>query len=188
MSRGSGLRAPNSSFRLPEGSESCKMSILDFKEIGMEYKELLTEFGKACGLDDMRFDDENVTVIQADDIQLSFMEVPATRRLAMFADVAEKPHDGCERLYETLLEAQHLGMATGGAIFSISPNGTISLYRQDPLVDLDVALLSKIVEDFLNLIDRWRELIAAYRPDVSLERDKTPAEDFALGSSDFMQV
>lgn len=153
----------------------------------MEYKELVTAFGKACGLDGLRFDDEGVAAIQADDIRLSFMEVPEARRLVMFADVADKPDGNCG-LYETLLEAQHLGMATGGATFSISPDGKISLYRLDPLVDLDAELLAKIVESFLNLVDRWREIIAAYRPGESPAKDETLPEKAALGSPGFMRV
>lgn len=154
----------------------------------MEYKELLTEFGKVCGLDDLKFDDEGVAAIQADDIRLSFMEVPEARRLVMFADVADKPDGNCGRLYEALLAAQHLGMATGGATFSISPDGKISLYRFDPLVDLDVELLAKIVESFLNLVDKWREIIAAYRPGESPTKGETLPEAAELESSGFLRV
>lgn len=152
----------------------------------MEYNELLNEFGKACGLDGLKFDDEGVAVILADDISLSFMEVPETRRLVMFADIANTPYGNCERLYKALLEAQHLGIATGGATFSISPNGKIALYRQDPLMDLDVALLKTIVENFLNLVDRWRELIAAFCPDESPAQDEDPSEEAAPDSSAFV--
>ena len=159
----------------------------------MEYRELLTGFAKACGLDGLTFDDEGVAVILADDISLSFMEVPEARRLVMFADVARTtPSGNCERLYKALLEAQHLGMATGGATFSISPEGKISLYRLDPLVDLDVEVLTKIVENFLDLIDRWREIIAAYRPDEPSEeeepREEEPLEQETLENSGFMRV
>ena len=159
----------------------------------MEYRELIREFGARCGLEDLEFDDDGVAVILADDIRLSFMEASEARRLVMFADVARTtPSGNCERLYKALLEAQHLGMATGGATFSISPEGKISLYRLDPLVDLDVEVLTKIVENFLDLIDRWREIIAAYRPDEPSEEEEPREEELleqeTLENFGFMRV
>lgn len=154
----------------------------------MEYKELIDEFGRMCGLDGLEFDEDGIAAIMADDIRLSFMEVAATRQLVMFADVAEKPHGSLERLYETLLKAQHLGEATDGATFSLSPDGTISLYRLEPLAGLDVKLLAKIVEDFLNLIAQWRELIAKYRPDAAPAADDLPAEGLSSATFHFLRV
>lgn len=155
----------------------------------MEYKELVTEFGKMCGLDGLEIDEDGIAAIMADDIRLSFMEVAATRQFVMFADVAEKPRGNLERLYETLLKAQHLGEATDGATFSLSPDGTISLYRLEPLVDLDAKLLAKIVESFLNLTEQWRGLIAEYRPDAAPPpADETPAEGLSPATFSFLRV
>lgn len=142
----------------------------------MEYRELVGAFAAAMGAEGIRFDDEGVAQIQADDTELSFMELPGTRQLVMYADVADKPDGSCERLYETLLKAEHLGGLTGGATFSISPAGQITLHRTDRLADLDVAQLMKTVEAFLNLVDKWRAAIGAYRSDESTDK----ADDGAL--------
>lgn len=133
----------------------------------MEFRELISGFGEACGVGELVLDENDVARIQADDIVLSFMEVPATRRLVMFADVADRPEEGAGQLFETLLRAQYLGGVLEGASFSVSPEGTITLHRSDRLVDLDAATFAKTVEAFLNLVDKWREAVAAFRPDAA---------------------
>ena len=150
----------------------------------MEYRELVGAFAAAMGVEDVLFDDEGIAQIQADDTELSFMEVPATRQLVMCADVADTPDGGRERFYETLLKANHLGGVTGGATFSISPAGRISLHRTDALVDLDVAKLTKTVEAFLNLVDKWRAAIAAYRSEAPTDSaaDGTLPANLGLGA------
>ena len=154
----------------------------------MEFKELMGALGEQCGLGELSIDEDGVAAIMADDILLSFVEIPATRQLAMYADVADKPEGDCGRLYETLLEAQYLGGVTEGSTFSISPKGKISVHRVDALWDLDVELLMKIVEGFLNLIDRWREVIRLYRPEESVDETGMP-DNFALGAnSGFLSV
>ena len=135
------------------------------------------------GVEDVLFDDEGIAQIQADDTELSFMEVPGTRQLVMYADVADTPDGGRERLYETFLKAEHLGGMTGGATFSISPAGRITLHRTDMLADLDVAKLTKTVEAFLNLVDKWRTAISSYHYEVPADNaeDGTLPTNLGLG-------
>lgn len=155
----------------------------------MEFKQLMSELGEKCGIGELPVDDDGVAMLQADDILLSFVEIPATRQLVTYAVVAEKPDDSLERLYETLLEAQYLGAVTSGATFSVSPDGEIVLHRMDALVDLDAAMLMKTMETFLNLVDKWREVIDAYRPDELPQNDDANMPGLGLGKdSGFMTV
>lgn len=137
----------------------------------MEFKQLMSEVGVKCGIGEIPVDEDGVAMLQADGILLSFIEIPATQQLVTYAVVAEKPEGSLERLYETLFEAQYLGAVTSGATFSLSPDGEIVLHRMDALVDMDVATLMKTMETFLNLVDKWREVIGAYRPDELPQND-----------------
>ena len=155
----------------------------------MDYKELVSAFGKACGLDEINIDDNGFAMMQADDILLTFMEVSATRQIVMFADIAEKSEETRGRLYESLLQAQYLGDSTGGAVFAISPDGKIVLYRVDTLADLDVERFAKTVENFLNIVDMWRGFVATYdSSDMRDEKKESTPDMFLGGVSGFMQV
>lgn len=148
----------------------------------MEFSGLIAEFGAACGVGALEADDNGIVRVQADDIVLSFMELPVRRQIVMFADIAEKPDEGAGQLLETLLQAQYLGGVLDGACFSISPEGTISLHRSDRLVDLEAASFAKTVESFLNLVDKWREVVAEFRPG---EADATTGENLPLDGNLF---
>lgn len=50
----------------------------------MEFKQLMSELGEKCGVGDLPVDDDGVAMLQADDILLSFVEIPATRQLVTF--------------------------------------------------------------------------------------------------------
>lgn len=153
----------------------------------MEYRELILKFAESCGIDGSQLFDENgVASILADDTTLSFTELPTTRQIVTLASVADKPSGDVGRLYETLLESQHLGRLTEGASFSLSPEGLITLHRRDSLAELDVAAFAKVVENFLNVVDKWREMIGSYRPDApqTPEEERLAADEKFL----FMQV
>ena len=140
----------------------------------------------------MEFDGEGTTALKADDTLVTFIELPATRQILVSATVAEKPKGDCAQLFETLLQAHHLGGATEGAAFSLSQTGMVSLQRTEALSELDLALFSRIVERLLNQVDKWRTIIGAYVPgeakgEAAAERPLSPG-DFLGGNPGFMQV
>ena len=156
----------------------------------MEYRKLVGDFAAGLGVTDLSFDEDGVARLSADDMVVSFMEVPERRALLIWSEVATPPPENLTRLYRLLLDAMFMGRATQGATFSCE-NDTIYLHRMDPLVDLDPDSLSRTVEEFLNLVEKWRDVIGSFHADEA----ETPAprtEDppaFGLGGpSDFMQV
>lgn len=157
----------------------------------MEFRELVTAFGRACGVEEMEFDDKGVAALEADDYLISFIELPATRQMLVSVTVAEKPQGDGGPLFETLLKASHLGGATDGAAFSLTQEGMIALQRIEALSELDLALFSRVVESLLNQADKWRAVIAAYVPGeakaASNETGPTPS-DFLGGNAGFLQV
>lgn len=143
----------------------------------MEFKELMALFGEQCGVGALEVDENGVAAIQADETRLSFMELPTTRQLVLFAEIAALPEAGREKLYEALLMAQYVGAALDGATFALSPDGELMLQRFDALVDLDLAKFATVVESFLNQVDKWREIVTAYRPDEAPAETKAAEEE-----------
>ena len=158
--------------------------LFETKQI-MEYRTLISQFAAQLGVTDFALDDENVARLQADDMTLAFMEVPERNALLTWCEVATPPPEKLEQLYRLLLEASFMGRATQGAAFSLDRD-TVYLHRVDPLVNLDANSLSEIVEDFLDLVEHWRGVIAAFRADDSDSSADLPAPD--LGSSGFLRA
>ena len=156
----------------------------------MEYRKLVGDFAAGLGVTDLSFDEDGVARLSADDMVVSFMEVPERRALLIWSEVATPPPENLARLYRVLLDAMFMGRATQGATFSCE-NDRIYLHRMDALVDLDPASLSTIVEQFLNLIEKWRDVIMSFRADETAPAGSKAAEPPAFGlggSSGFMQV
>ena len=156
----------------------------------MEYKALFHEFAVGLGVEDLAFDEEGVASLAADDIVVSFMEIPERQALLMWAEVATPPPENLMQLYKLLLEAMFMGRATQGATFSCEGE-KVYLHRTDELANLDPNGLAKIVEDFLNLVEKWRDVIETFRADESRAEGAVAEEPpaFGLGGpSGFLQV
>ena len=157
----------------------------------MEYRQLVSAFAAGLGVTDIAFDEEGIARLAADDMVVSFMEVPERRAILTWAEVATTPPENLTQLYKFLLEAMFMGRATQGASFSCEED-TIYLHRMDSLADLDPEGFLKIIEEFLNLVEKWRDVIRSFRADESEASEKSATEeppDFGLGGpSGFMQV
>lgn len=154
----------------------------------MEYRTLISQLAAQLGIADLTFDEENVVRLQADDMTLALMEIPEKNALLMWSEVATPPPEKLEQLYRLLLEASFMGRATQGATFSLD-KGAVYLHRIDPLVNLDATSLSEIVEDFLNLVEKWRSVIETFRADDSAAETE-PEEDLStnLDSNGFLRA
>ena len=153
----------------------------------MEYRTLISRFAAGLGVADVAFDEENVMRLQADDMTFAFMEIPERNALLMWSEVATPPPEKLEDLYRLLLEASFMGRATEGAAFSVD-KGVVYLHRVDPFVDLDVERLSQIFEGFVNLVEKWKGVIEAFRADDSAADPETETAPSALGLNGFLQV
>lgn len=154
----------------------------------MEYRALLTELASGLGISSLSFADDGVVRIRADEVTVSFMEVPDRRALLMWSEVATPPPENLTQLYRLLLEAMFMGRATQGASFSIEDNA-VYLHRMDELVNLDSQELAKILEAFINLVEQWRKVIEAFRADNSEPAvELASAEQPGFDLRGFMQV
>ena len=159
----------------------------------MEFRKLVGDFAAGLGVMDISFDEDGIARLTADDMVVAFMEVPERRSLLIWSEVATPPPEKLAQLYKLLLEAMFMGRATQGATFSCE-NDKIYLHRMDALVDLEPESLSKIVEEFLNLVEKWRDVINTFRADetgtetASSEEAVEPLSFGLGGPAGFMQV
>ena len=127
----------------------------------MEYRSLITKFAESLGIADLVFDEHGVTRLSTDEVTIAFMEAHERNSLLMWSNVATPTLENREELYKVLLESSFMGRGTQGATFSLD-HGDVYLHRIDPFVNLDVATLSTIVEDFLNLVEKYRHIIQIF--------------------------
>ena len=130
----------------------------------MDIKELMEAFARDFGVEGVAADEDGVYTLSIDDMAVSFAETPDAR-LATWAEVCEPPPEGREHLYRTLMEAMFMGEGTGGAAFTIErETGKVYLHRFDALVALDGESFKAMLENFVNVLEEWRGLIADFRP------------------------
>ena len=153
----------------------------------MELKEIMAAFAAELGLEALEPDADGLFHLAVDEMTISFAELKDAGQLVTLAEVCEPPPETQSRLYRMLMEAMHMGSATGGAMFSVAPDGEmIFLQRFDALVALDYDGFKAMLEKFVNVLEEWRQTVAAFRAiepaikDVKEEND-AKMRQFGLG-------
>lgn len=94
-----------------------------------EAQELLGEFGKGIGMDDLAFDAENSCTMSFDDVALTFEFVEEKKSIYFYSTVAELPDDAQTlAVYAYLLEQNSFFKGTGGGTFGIEPDMKLITY------------------------------------------------------------
>lgn len=155
----------------------------------MEYRNLITKFAESVGIKDLVFDEEGVARLIADDIELAFMEIPERHSVLLWSKVATPPPEHLEELYRALLEVSFMGRGTHGAAFSLE-QGHVYLHRIDALVSLDLNSFTNIIEDFINLVVTYRQMIEEFRADHADKAARKHEEHHisGFGHFDFVHV
>lgn len=160
----------------------------------MDLDEIMAAFAAESGIKGLSADEDGTYSLSIDDMSVSFMEIPETGRLATLAKVCDLPSEGRESLYRVMMEAMFMGRATGGAMFSVEPEGdAVFLQRVDPLAVMDPDGFKAMLEQFVNVLEEWRKLVVDFRevaPKLESVRQETQEEtrEFGLGTGGFMQV
>ena len=130
----------------------------------MELKEIMAAFAAELGLEALEPDADGLFHLAVDEMTVSFAELKDAGQLVTLAEVCEPPPETQSRLYRMLMEAMHMGAATGGAMFSVAPDGEmIYLQRFDALAALDCDGFKAMLEKFVNVLEEWRRTVAAFR-------------------------
>lgn len=152
----------------------------------MEFRELIAGLAQKVGIKDkIEFDDEERCLINFDGMDVIIQGVDAIRTVAIVAPVGEPPPEHLEMLYRMLLEANHIFEGTGGATFSVNPEGGyVYLCQQIDTRSLNLDEFAKILERFLNVLATWRTLVNEYRarpekvPAVASETPESSLDNF----------
>lgn len=147
----------------------------------MELKEIMGTFAAELGLEALEPDADGFFHLAVDEMTVSFAELKDAGQLLTLAEVCEPPPATQSRLYRMLMEAMHMGAATGGAMFSVAPDGEkIFLQRFDALAALDCDGFKAMLEKFVNVLEEWRQAVAAFRDIEPVLDDAKKESDAAL--------
>jgi hypothetical protein len=116
--------------------------------------QVLGEFGKQIGLDDLRLDDNGYAALAFDVVvNLEYDEEP--ERLLMSAYLGE-PQGERLKTYELLLDANFCWQGTAGATLSLErETGGIVLFQALPGRALERQALEAALETFVKTADAW---------------------------------
>jgi hypothetical protein len=117
--------------------------------------QVLGEFGKQIGLDDLRLDDNGYAALAFDDVVVNLEYDEEPERLLMSAYLGE-PQGERLKTYELLLDANFCWQGTAGATLSLErETGGIVLFQALPARALERQALEAALETFVNTADAW---------------------------------
>ena len=151
----------------------------------MEFDELIAALSRQTGGErDVPKDEDGVVRFAVGEITVAMMEIPELQAMLVWSRMGELPAFGAEKLKTALLRANFMGRDTGGATLSLSEDGAIYLHRRLELRFLDGESFADILTEFVQLMDQWRQIIAAYVPAADAE----PTASSAPGDGQYMKV
>lgn len=149
----------------------------------MVFHELIQSFGTRLNLPIVS-DADGVYSFDIDRLHFAIHDLSSQDAVAFTGDLGFPPDEQqLSGLYGLLMEAQYLFQETHGATFSIHPETKhITLCRVQPLVALDAETFFTSVEQFVNTLEAWTEIIRNYHPTESTtETDYAPHLGFLSG-------
>ena len=151
----------------------------------MEFEELLEALAKTCGIDDLEPDESHMVHLGADGTALTIVGDPETRLVVLFSEIGELPTEGRVRFYEQALKANWLYQG-GGATLAINPDSDILALNQAlPMDLLDGEKFVELVQQFLDVLVRWRTLAQNWRGAVEAGELPPPSSEASLSNDPF---
>lgn len=160
------------------------------KEKNMAYEELTDALAAKLGIEGMIRED-GVCSVEIDGMIVSLVHVGDADAMALHGIVGDPPPEAEGRFGAMLLQANHMFKGTGGATLSQDPESKeYALQRQFPLALLDADSLAAELEKFVDSLERWKGVLADFRPIEEKASAMEPGEVplSAFGSSGFMSV
>lgn len=124
----------------------------------------LSELGQQINLHDLQLNEAGLCRVVFDDsIPVDFESIDEGRTLNLSSVVAPfRPNSQDESFFELLLSGNLLGVATGGAHFSISQEDSEVLFeRSIDIESSDFSSFTKDVESFVNHLEAWRDRLSS---------------------------
>ncbi|MCY4060175.1 MAG: type III secretion system chaperone [Gammaproteobacteria bacterium] len=149
-------------------------------------ENMLSEFGASIGIPDLRPDAEHRCNLMFDEVAVSFELGVDDESIYIYALLGSVPEGDERNVYADLLHANYVFDGTGGATLCVDP-GTqgIVLLRAERLESLRLARFEALLEDFVNVAERWMKRAESGELGASTAAD-APAE--AQPSGGMMRV
>ncbi len=136
---------------------------------------LMEAFGKEIGIDGLCLDENQWCCLSFDGVVVNMETDQDEENLFLYANLGDLPDGGRERLYEALLEANYFFGGTFGATLSINKDdGVVVLCCQYPVRCLDLTVMVRLVENFINVASDWSHRIARLGPSSAEEQGQAP--------------
>ena len=146
----------------------------------MQITELIAALGERIGLK-LALDEAGACTLAVDGMSVVIQDVSEADLVGFWGKIGAPPPEGLQRLYELMLEANHLFRATAGATISRDPESKdFFLCRVLDLRILDAESFILALERFVNTLENWQRLVLDYRPAAASDGTGDGAPDEAV--------
>ena len=153
----------------------------------MELKDLTAKLGLKVLNKELVPDDEGRVALTVDGIPVTLQSFDEAGKLFTFGEVGDVPPEGVEMLAVEMLKANYLYRATGGSTLSLDEQtNKLYLIRYDDFDRLDYEAFEKMLENFVNVLVQWHEIVKGYHPDLSRKSHEPEETPDSQGLEKFM--
>jgi len=141
---------------------------------------VMKEFGKDIDLPELSFDDAGYCCLSFDEIVVNLEVDEPSGHLFFYSNVGNLPEEGRAEFYEILLEANFLYRETAGGILGIDKelNGVVLAYKV-PFSGLDLPQFSRVMGNFIGMVELWTERIQ--RAAHGQEQERSSVDPYPKG-------
>ena len=140
------------------------------------FTPVLQAFGASIGVEGLALDDHQSCVLSIDDVMLTMQWMQDSETLLVYSPVGmiDKNAVTADLLLQ-LLEANCLGMGTGGLTLGAQPDfGAVVLSGRLPTHNLSPVVLERFIEFFASVADEWSKRLAETQPEQAPDTSDMP--------------
>ena len=141
------------------------------------FTPIFQAFGASIGVEGLALDEQQSCILAIDDVLITMQWKQDSEVLLVYAPVGTIDNNvGDNRQLLQLLEANCLGMGTGGLTLGVQPEfGAIVLSGQFFTQNLNPVALERFIEFFASMADEWSKRLAETQPEQAPDPPGIPA-------------
>jgi hypothetical protein len=130
-------------------------------------------------------DEDNSCVLLFDgELALNVEYDESEERLVFSIHIAHLPKENATPLLQELLAANLYWIGAGGATLALdTPSGSILMIHASRVKELDDAHFERIVENMLNMAERWRKRVVAHHTGMTQDPGPDAVSDSAAANA-----
>lgn len=131
----------------------------------MKFESLIAEFGARYGMEDLGPDENGAVGFEADGCPVTLQQLPETETVLAAVEVCGAPEAGEAAVNRLVMTAnQALYALDGMALVRSSESGGYRLLNRFDVAAMDFIGFDRQMGRFLDLAEKWRELIEKFVP------------------------